>query len=126
MKKKMIFMPFFFIGMAALVIWVLMLLWNWLIPELFGLDAITYWQSAGLLVIAKILFGGFHAGKRGCCCGSNKHQHHGWKHKFKHKWAAMSEEDKKRWEKKFAGTVYSGKCLDEAVDSKLNTEEQEE
>lgn len=35
------------------------LLWNWLMPELFGLNKITYWQGAGILVLSRILFGGF-------------------------------------------------------------------
>ena len=33
MKKKMIFIPFFFIGIVALLIWGLMHLWNWLVPD---------------------------------------------------------------------------------------------
>lgn len=35
------------------------LLWNWLAPVLFGLPAITFWQALGLLVLCRILFGGF-------------------------------------------------------------------
>jgi hypothetical protein len=34
-------------------------LWNWLMPQLFGLHAITYWQALGLLGLCWILFGGF-------------------------------------------------------------------
>ena len=34
-------------------------LWNWLMPPLFGLHALGYWQALGLLVLCKILFGGF-------------------------------------------------------------------
>jgi hypothetical protein len=33
-------------------------LWNALMPALFGLKAITYWQAVGLVLLAKILFGG--------------------------------------------------------------------
>jgi hypothetical protein len=33
-------------------------LWNWLMPGLFGLKAITYWQAFGIVLLAKILFGG--------------------------------------------------------------------
>jgi hypothetical protein len=33
-------------------------LWNWLMPGLFGLKAITYWQALGIVLLAKILFGG--------------------------------------------------------------------
>ena len=34
-------------------------LWNWIIPDIFGLGTITYWQAFGMLILAKILFGGF-------------------------------------------------------------------
>jgi hypothetical protein len=34
-------------------------IWNWLMPELFGLKHITYWQAFGIVVLAKLLFGGF-------------------------------------------------------------------
>ena len=34
-----------------------MLLWNWLMPMLFGLKTITYWQAFGIVILAKILFG---------------------------------------------------------------------
>jgi len=36
-----------------------MRLWNWLMPAVFGWHALTYWQALGLLVLSKILFGGF-------------------------------------------------------------------
>jgi hypothetical protein len=38
---------------------VVMLLWNWLAPTLFGLRLITFWQAIGLLALCRILFGGF-------------------------------------------------------------------
>lgn len=31
------------------------LLWNWLMPEIFGLKAITIWQAAGLFVLSNLL-----------------------------------------------------------------------
>jgi hypothetical protein len=34
------------------------LLWNWLLPPLFGWRQITFWQSLGLLALCRILFGG--------------------------------------------------------------------
>lgn len=36
-----------------------MWLWNWLMPVLFGLHVITFWQALGILVLSKILFSGF-------------------------------------------------------------------
>jgi hypothetical protein len=40
-------------GIGALV----MVLWNALLPALFGLPVVTFWQAAGLVVLAKILGG---------------------------------------------------------------------
>lgn len=37
---------------------IVMLLWNWLLPPLFGLPQITFWQALGLLALCRILFGG--------------------------------------------------------------------
>jgi hypothetical protein len=41
---------------------VVMLLWNWLAPPLFGLREVTFWQAIGLLALCRILFGGFGLG----------------------------------------------------------------
>jgi len=40
-----------------------MLLWNSLMPDIFALPLVTYWQSVGLLLLARILVGGFGHGK---------------------------------------------------------------
>lgn len=37
-------------------------LWNWLMPELFGLRQVTFWQGIGLLALCRILFGGMGRG----------------------------------------------------------------
>ena len=34
----------------------LMLLWNWLMPEIFGLPYIGFWQACGLQLVATLLF----------------------------------------------------------------------
>jgi hypothetical protein len=55
--------------------WVIEHLWNWLMPSVFGLRPITYWQGFGLFVLSKLLFGAFghHPGHR----GRNRHKRHG-------------------------------------------------
>ena len=58
------------VGVAALG-WVVMALWNWLIPALFGGKEIDYVQAMGVLLLSKILFGGF----RGHKCHGRWHQH---------------------------------------------------
>ncbi|WP_273273052.1 hypothetical protein [Maribacter polysiphoniae] len=39
--------------------YITMRLWNWLMPEIFGLVTIDYWQAIGIIVLSKIIFGGF-------------------------------------------------------------------
>jgi len=34
----------------------LMILWNWLMPLLFGLPTLTFWQAVGMNFLASILF----------------------------------------------------------------------
>src|ERR1019366_4946331 len=60
------------LGIAALG-WVVMALWNWLMPTLFfGTKEIDYLQALGLLLLSKILFGGF----RGHGCHGRWHRNH--------------------------------------------------
>jgi hypothetical protein len=47
------------VGIAILFGYIIMSLWNWLMPDIFGLTTITYWQAVGLFILAKIIFGGF-------------------------------------------------------------------
>ena len=56
---------------------VTMHLWNWLMPAVFGLQTITWLQALGLLVLGKILFGGFHRHGGGCRAGRNGSTRHG-------------------------------------------------
>ena len=48
------------VGFIALCGWVVMLLWNWLMPDIFSLKQINYWQAWGLLILCTILFKGMH------------------------------------------------------------------
>jgi hypothetical protein len=50
----------FFAALIALVVgFAVQWLWNWLMPDLFNLKAITYWQAVGLVILGKLLIGGF-------------------------------------------------------------------
>ncbi len=44
------------LGVAGFVV---MSLWNAILPELTGVKAISFWQAVGLFVLCKILFGNF-------------------------------------------------------------------
>ena len=66
-KKLLFFAPFAIVGMIAFVAIggaLVRSLWNWLLPSMFGLPQITFWQALGVLALSRILFGGL--GMRGC------------------------------------------------------------
>ncbi|WP_394974104.1 hypothetical protein [uncultured Croceitalea sp.] len=54
---KVIFFIILGILIAFLVGYIVMRLWNWLMPDLFGLPMVGYWQAVGILILAKIIFG---------------------------------------------------------------------
>ncbi|MGI9531930.1 hypothetical protein, partial [Lutimonas sp.] len=83
-RKKPLLFLLIPIGIALLV-WVVMLLWNAILPEVIGVNAITYWQALGIFVLSKILFGGF---KRG---GPRPGK---FKRNFRNKLMNMSDEEK--------------------------------
>ena len=57
--KMVVFVLPAFLVLLAGIVWVLMALWNGLMPDIFGLRVITYWQALGLMVLSWILFRGF-------------------------------------------------------------------
>ena len=79
----------------AVFTYVVMGLWNWLTPALFGWHVITYWQALGLLVLSKILFGGF----RGRSHGGWR-----WRRRMMERWEQMTPEERE----KFRGTMRAG------------------
>jgi uncharacterized membrane protein (DUF485 family) len=64
MKKKafrFLTILFLFVVLLTFISYLVMLLWNWLVPELFSGPEISFLQAAGLLILSKILFTGiFH------------------------------------------------------------------
>jgi len=67
-----------------------MLLWNWLMPALFGMAHISFWQAIGILVLSKLLFGGF--GLRGG--GHWRHQYA--KQHWQARWEKMTPEEREK------------------------------
>jgi len=63
MRKRWIFVvPLAILGILVFVAiggGVVLLLWNWLLPPMFGWNQLTFWQALGMLVLCRILFGGF-------------------------------------------------------------------
>jgi len=56
-----VFVPAFLALFGAVTMW----LWNWLMPEIFKLPAIGFWQALGILILSQILFRGWHVGRGG-------------------------------------------------------------
>ncbi|PYT88387.1 MAG: hypothetical protein DMG41_11645 [Acidobacteria bacterium] len=66
-------------------------LWNWLLPPLFGWRLITFWQALGLLLLCRILFGGW-----GGSGGGKGHMRHRMREGMAER---MGERMRERWEK---------------------------
>lgn len=49
-----------------------MLLWNWIMPIIFGLPEIDYWLAFGIIILARLIFGGIGHGHS----DNNKSSHH--------------------------------------------------
>jgi hypothetical protein len=82
---------FFFLGLVALAAigGVTMVLWNWLVPDLFQGPELTFWQALGLLALTKILFWSF--GKGGYA------RNRPWGYQWKQKWQSMSPEEREQY-----------------------------
>ena len=76
---------------GAVVMW----LWNWLMPVLFNLTVITYWQAIGLAILARLLFGSLHhkgAHGHGSKFGPWKRRFHG-----NHDWNCGDNSNARKW-----------------------------
>ena len=63
-------------------------LWNALMPSIFGLRTITFWQALGLLLLGRLFFGGFRGGP-----GRRMH----WRRRMQERWAQMSPEEREKF-----------------------------
>ena len=71
--------------------WVVMHLWNWVVPPVFGLHAIGYGQALALLVLTRILFGGFRRGFGGF--GPGMH----WRRRMLERWEQMTPDEREKF-----------------------------
>ncbi len=75
------------IAVSAIVAFIVMSLWNMILPEaVSGVNPINFWQALGLLILCKILFGGFHGGW--------KHKRQQWKDKMNARLQNMTPEER--------------------------------
>jgi hypothetical protein len=83
-------LKFIVIAIAALAVFgfVTMHLWNWLTPVLFGWKLIGFWQAVGLVILSRILFGGFRGRP-----GSGGH----WRYRMMERWEKMTPEEREKF-----------------------------
>lgn len=87
--KGLAFVGFAIVALAVFS-WVVMLLWNALLPGLFGVRPLHFLQAAGLLVLSRILLGGL----RG---------HGPWRHRaWRERWESLTPEERERLREKYA------------------------
>jgi hypothetical protein len=90
-KKWFLMIP---VGIAAILLFLLiggqvvMHLWNWLLPPLFGWRAVTFWQALGLLALCRILFGG---------CGHRGFARSNFRRRMDERWQRMTPEERERF-----------------------------
>lgn len=87
--KKIIGFTLLALVIAGALGYVVMLLWNQVLAVVIsGVSLIGFWQALGLLLLSKILFGGF----SGRCGGKGGH----WKNEMKEKWQGMTPEEREK------------------------------
>ena len=85
------------IALIAVVGFVVMQLWNWLLPTLLGWPAISYLQATGILILTRILFGGF----RGGSGGPGWH----WRQRMLERWERMTPEEREKFRQGVRGRL---------------------
>jgi hypothetical protein len=104
MKYKWYYKIPFFAAMGVLAVivlgYVVMFLWNFLIPVLFHGPVITFWQAVGLFILTKILlhafgFGHHHGHFR------NSGRYYYWKTRMEEKMASMTPEEREKFSEQF-------------------------
>ena len=69
-----------------------LLLWNWLMPALFHLPTIHFWQAVGLMFLSWLLLGG----RRGF--GGRCYSFRGrWRRRIRERWERMTPEEREKF-----------------------------
>jgi hypothetical protein len=84
--------PVFIVGFLALFSFVVYELWNGVLADVLGVKTITYWQALGILVLSKILFGGFPFKRGGPGFGPPWMRHH----KMMEHWQSLTPEEREK------------------------------
>ena len=99
-----------------------MLLWNWLMPAIFGVGVLSFWEALGILVLAKILFG---FGRWGGGHWSHK-RHYYWKEKMEDRLKNMSPEQRDKfraeWKQRCGGWKHYSLGEEKKVESEMKAD----
>ena len=87
-RRWFVFFPLFMVTALLLFGYFVMLLWNAILVPVTSVGVLTFWQGVGLLILARILVGGF-SGR-----GWRRRQMHG---AWREKWMNMSDEERERF-----------------------------
>jgi membrane protein implicated in regulation of membrane protease activity len=89
-----------FLAIAAVIIlaisYIVMGLWNALIPDLFKGPVITYWQAVGLLLLSHFLLHGW-----GRWRYPNGWRHRHWRNRWEERLAAMTPEEREKYKEEW-------------------------
>lgn len=96
--KKIIGFIVCFAAIAALLTYIVMSLWNHVLVAVLNVSLISFWQAAGILLLSKILFGGFH--KSGGWGGGRAEWKRKWQEKMRHMTPEERERIKEEWRNK--------------------------
>ena len=101
MRRKLIFLaPLAILGLLAFIAIggeLVLQLWNWLLPPLFGWRQITFWEALGLLALCRILFGGF--GLHGSSRSTTRRR-------MAERWEHMTPEERERFRQGIWGRIF--------------------
>jgi hypothetical protein len=94
-RKFRFLIPLIVLGVLGAFTLAVYELWNHVLTDVLGVKLITYWQALGLLVLAKILFGGF-PGRRGRPFGPP------WRrHMMNERWQSLTPEQREEIRERF-------------------------
>jgi hypothetical protein len=99
LRRGIKFAGFALVGITALT-WIVVGLWNWLMPALFGVNQIHFWQALGLLVLTRILFGGFRGRPGG--------HRNVWRERMRKRWQTMTPEEQQQFRSGVRGCGWWG------------------
>jgi hypothetical protein len=100
-------------------------LWNWLMPAVFGLGTITFWQAFGIVLLSKILFGSFGGHGRDDCDEKKfklKFMHHRLDKKQKKYYSRFWKEEGETAFNNYIERIESQSRGDTSVEGKQNTD----